>query len=361
MQNVTVLMGMGLLIGCASGAEEAVSVTSQALCTGEGQGGEGCCPGSPIIVDLGGDGIHLTSTEAGVLFDLHPGRLGHWAWTAPGSDDALLVLDRDGDGIINDGGELFGDGATQVASATPNGFAALAYFDLPAQGGNGDGVIDGRDAVWSRLQLWRDSDHDAWSAPDELISMASAGVRSFSLNAVPSGHVDEHGNEFRFSAPIVADAPVGRVASDVWLVQSPIPVISESARAPGILTDFIHTCTSWYYSVEIASTRLECLSPPVINDPVVVRSTLPWVQKLRRVARTFSALNDHGAAHVPAENAVVQATTTCNNSWSFSYTLFGDPFRPIPPLLYENSFPSQPRTKCRSTPVPVGGGGGCSG
>lgn len=352
-----------LLGGACAEVPPATGTVTQGLCKSEDQGGEGCCPGSPILIDMAGDGLHLTSTEDGVLYQLHPGRLGHWAWTSFGSDDAFLALDRDDNGSIDDGSELFGDGATQVAGPEgPNGFAALAYFDRTDQGGNDDGVIDARDAVWMRLRLWTDVDHDAWSAPDELRPVAASGIRGFVLQPMPSTHVDQFGNEFRFNAPIVADAPIGRVASDVWLVQSPIvpDAKGDGPRPPGIQTDFLWTCTAWYYSIERIGnpdlSTIECLSPLVNHDPVIVMNPDPELYRsVRRVARTSSALNNFGRALIGASDAVLHDTTTCDNRWYWSYSLDRDPFKPLP---YDQGIGDVPRAKCYSTRI---GGGGCGG
>ncbi|MEQ9566267.1 MAG: hypothetical protein RLN85_10730, partial [Pseudomonadales bacterium] len=94
----------------------------------------------PLILDLDGNGIDVTSLEGGKQFDIDGnGSIDQTAWIS--GHDALLALDRNGDGKINDGRELFGD-----QHGAKDGFAELAKFD-----DNLDGLIDKQDGVFTSL------------------------------------------------------------------------------------------------------------------------------------------------------------------------------------------------------------------
>lgn len=167
--------------------------------------------GSPIILDLDGDGVETISIENGVNFD-HDGNgfAEQTGWVGP--DDGFLVLDRNGDGRISDGSELFGNqsrlGGGGLAS---NGFEALGALDE-----NADGKIDINDSVWQELRVWQDADGDGKSTSDELIDLDALHITAIHTGYSESSLVDAEGNHHKQIGSFSHSDGTISAASDVW-------------------------------------------------------------------------------------------------------------------------------------------------
>jgi hypothetical protein len=133
--------------------------------------------GDPIVLDLDGDGLETTSVNGStsIQFDHNAdGVKTATGWVAP--DDGLLVMDRNGNGVIDNGRELFGD-QTLLADETraADGFMALTDIDS-----NEDGIIDANDTQFADLRIWRDLNQDGLSQENELFTLADLEIASLS-------------------------------------------------------------------------------------------------------------------------------------------------------------------------------------
>ena len=111
---------------------------------------------------------------------------------------------------------------------------ALAVYDDPKNGGNGDGIIDSRDAVFTSLRLWIDANHDGICQPEELHTLPSLGVNSISLTYKEDDKTDQYGNQFRYRARLTQiNQPSGKTAYDVFFVTGAPSAANQKCAVPG--------------------------------------------------------------------------------------------------------------------------------
>jgi hypothetical protein len=177
---------------------------------------------TPIVIDLRNDGIKLGRAGVGVHFDVNAdGVRDHVQWVRPGGDEGFLALDRSGNGLVDDGAELFGVGTPMILEGrnAPNGFVGLSQYDSRSLGGNDDGLITEADAIWRQLRIWLDVNADGVSTYDEMRTLGSYGITA--LETIPKirKHVDEAGNQIPYWAWATQRTKPGRTLMvDVFFV-----------------------------------------------------------------------------------------------------------------------------------------------
>ncbi len=165
---------------------------------------------SPIVLDLDGNGVTTTSAHEGVSYDLlGTGVWQQWGWV--GGNDGLLVHDLNGNGQIENGKELFGEGTVLPdGTRAKDGFAAMAALDS-----NHDGKLDANDKDFSQLQVWVDKNHDGISEAGELKGLAGLGITSISLHSAGSTATD-HGNLLGLVGSFQTSDGANHQMADVW-------------------------------------------------------------------------------------------------------------------------------------------------
>lgn len=158
---------------------------------------------SPLVLDLQGDD-HIVTTSAAwdpVLFDMNgDGIKERTGWLAPRDLAGFLWLDLNHNGLVDGGQELFGDAMLLPSGErAQQGFEALAAYDTPELGGNGDGQIDKRDLVWNQLKIWRDESFDGVSQKTEISPLQRWGIDAISLEYEVVGRVDGNMNVHQFA------------------------------------------------------------------------------------------------------------------------------------------------------------------
>jgi hypothetical protein len=215
--------------------------------------------GSPIILDLNDDGILTQSITQGVHFDLFgSGSKIATGWVA--RQDGLLALDRNHDGTINDGSELFGS-ATRLAdgSTAANGYAALAELDT-----NHDGIISAADSGFGDLRVWVDANADGVSQAAELRSLADLHIASLNVRT-QAVTVKDNDNWIGLTSNYQTTDGATHTSADAWFVVDKSNVLSENV---GRLTDAISAFADFH-----AMPDVPALSPLAANPAPMVATS----------------------------------------------------------------------------------------
>lgn len=171
---------------------------------------------SPLVIDVDGNGIKTVSINKNVFFDLDNNLFAEkTGWVEQG--DALLVWDRDRNGKIDAGNELFGNHTLlKNGKKASNGFEALSELDS-----NNDKIFDEKDDAWATLQLWFDRNQNGISEQDELIDLAKSGIKSIRLDYQNINHVDDNGNSHLQTSSVTWEGGKTTEINDVWLRTDP--------------------------------------------------------------------------------------------------------------------------------------------
>jgi VCBS repeat-containing protein len=158
----------------------------------------------PVVLDLNGSGIQtISAAQSGVSFNVDDsGFLKSTAWI--GSNDAFLTIDKNYNGVIDSGKELFSNGAVGLGH---RGVASLAAVDA-----NYDGVINALDPVYSQMKLWQDKNGNGVVDAGELTTLAQNGITQ--LNYTMNTFV-KNGVTLQMASPDLAASTAGEKVSVV--------------------------------------------------------------------------------------------------------------------------------------------------
>ncbi|HEX8226041.1 MAG TPA: tandem-95 repeat protein [Allosphingosinicella sp.] len=142
------------------------------------RGGETLSIASPIVLDLDGDGTSLVAAAASeARFDMDgDGKADDTSWF--GGGDAILFLDRDGNGTVTNAKEF---SFVQDAENARSDLEGLRAFDS-----NKDGKLSAADARFGEFRLWQDRDGDGVAAAGEISTLAASQLASLSLTGTPT-------------------------------------------------------------------------------------------------------------------------------------------------------------------------------
>lgn len=187
-------------------------------------------PRDPLTLDLDGDGIETVAVSPTnpILFDHDgDGLKNATGWIKP--DDGFLVMDRNGNGTIDNGTELFGDSTNLYGGGkAADGFAALAQEDT-----NNDGKIGSADANFAYLRVWRDLNQNGISESGKLATLASLNIASIDVAKKNNSQPLPGGNEIAdLGTYTKTDGSTGTVGEVMKLADVNLAVDTFTASSP---------------------------------------------------------------------------------------------------------------------------------
>ena len=213
----------------------------------------------PLILDLNNNGIQTTSNST--YFDYAgDGFAEKSGWI--NSKDGMLVRDLNGDGVINNGGELFGDQTVLTnGKFAKDGFAALSALD-----NNGDGVLNEKDTAWSELKAWIDADGDGATDTGELHTLSELGIKSLNVKSTSINEINAVGNiQLASGSYTKEDGTVGQmvdysfVANKIHTVATEYLSVSEDVLKTAYLPGHGIVYDSWQAMMRDTSGNLQSL------------------------------------------------------------------------------------------------------
>lgn len=191
---------------------------------------------SPLVLDLDGDGVETTGLKSNTYFD-HDGNgfSENTGWA--GKDDGILIYDRNCNGEIDDGSELFGNNTIlSNGKKAANGFEALKDLDS-----NKDGIFDANDAAFGNVKIWKDANGNGKLDAGELLTLLEAGVAGINLDYNNQNVTDANGNKHSQTGSYTkTDGTMGAI-SDVWFdannsktIYDPVEVPNDIKSLPNI-------------------------------------------------------------------------------------------------------------------------------
>jgi Ca2+-binding RTX toxin-like protein/GH24 family phage-related lysozyme (muramidase) len=165
---------------------------------------------APLVIDLGGNGLDVSASTKVYLNTTVDNFQVASSWVGP--ENAILVNDTNGNGIIDGINEMF---ASPSDYSGPTGFTQLSGLDS-----NHDGIIDSSDTNFSQLKIWVDTNQDGISQFNEMQTLTDAGIKSLNVSYL-TGHSEVLNNQYfnYSSSEVIMTDNSTRTMAESWLMQ----------------------------------------------------------------------------------------------------------------------------------------------